>query len=515
MTEARVFTEEWEWNAEWADRFPWAGQGVDDEGRFELDRLSAGPIQMRALGPEGSRSDVLRLELETGERRDGVELVLRSRPRILGRVVAPDGSPVSEPQVTVRGGGGPGHCRTGEDGGFRCEGWDPGTYTLTARKAGVGQVAESVVLGDADVTVDLYLEPELVISGRIVTADGEPVADRVVRVLQPAAGFSDSLTERTAADGSFTIRGVHEGTYELLVESPSDPTALLAPYLYPEPIVVRDGLSVTGLEVRLEVTTVLRGVLHGLSEGELARAVVAAQEAGAEGLPRMLAGEVGEGGRYEIDGIGPGTWTVMAVGPERVAQAREEIEILPGEEDPVLDLTLVRGVALAGRVLLGGNPWAGAMVGMLEAAGMTTTDLGGRFELPGIPAGRQQILLAGGSLEEGMTLVTREVDVEEGREVVIDVAVGRVHGLVTGPDGPLAGAPVALSPVIPGLPDNLPLIPRSVTTAPDGRFMIDRVAAGSYVITFQKPGYRPITQELHVTGGEIELPPVVLEPEDP
>lgn len=514
VTEARVSTKEWEWNAGWTDRFPGAGR-VDDEGRFELDRLPAGPIQIRALGPEGSRSDVLRLELEAGERRDGVELVLRARPRILGRVVAPDGSPVSEPQVTVRGGRGPGHCQTGEDGGFRCEGWDPGTYTLAARKAGVGQVEKSVVLGDADVMVDLYLKPELVISGRVVTAEGEPVADRVVRAQPPAAGFFDSFTERTAADGSFTIRGVHEGTYELLVGSPSDPTGLLTPHRYPEPIVVRDGLSVTGLEIRLEATTVLRGVLHGLSEGEVTRAVVAAQEVGAEGLPRTLGGEVGEGGRYEIAGIGPGAWTVVAVGPERVAQARAKIEIRPGEEDPVLDLTLVRGVTVAGRVLLGGNPWAGAMVGMLEAAGMTTTDLGGRFELPGIPAGRQEIILAGGSLEEGMTLVTREVDVEEGREVVIDVAVGRVRGLVTGPNGPLAGASVTLSPVIPSLPDNLPLIPRVVTTASDGRFMIDRVAAGSYVITFQKPGYRPIARELHVTGGEIELPSVVVEPEDP
>ncbi len=514
VTEARVSTAEWEWNAGGANRFPGAG-GVDDEGRFELDRLPAGPIRMRALGPEGSRSDVLRLELEAGERRDGVELVLRARPRILGRVVAPDGSPVSEPQVTVQAGRGRGNCRTGEEGGFRCDGWDPGTYTLTARKAGVGQVAKSVVLGDTDVTVDLYLKPELVISGRIVTADGEPAADRVVRVQPPAAGFSDSFTERTAADGSFTIRGVHEGTYELVVGSRSDPTALLTPDRYPEPIVVRDGLSVTGLEIRLEVTTVLRGVLHGLSEGEVAQAVVVAQEAGAEGVPRTLGGEVGEGGRYEIEGIGPGAWTVVAVGPERVAQARAEIEILPGEEDPVLDLTLVRGVTLAGRVLLGGTPWAGATVGMLEAAGVSRTDLGGRFELPGIPPGRQEILLAGGSLKEGMTLVTREVDVEEGREVVIDVAVGLVRGLVTGPDGPLAGAPVTLSPVIPSLPDNLPLIPRFVTTASDGRFMIDRVAAGSYVITFQKPGYRPIARELHVTGGEIELPPVVVEPEDP
>jgi hypothetical protein len=515
VTEARVSHRERGWNGPWAGLFGYGEGRVDDDGRFELTGLDAGPVRLRALGPEGSRSDVVRLELEAGERVDGLELVLRSRPRILGRVLAPDGSPVPEARVSVRGGGTPRHCDTGDDGGFRCEGREPGRYTLAAQKDGVGQVEESVVLGETDLTVDLYLESELVISGRVVTADGEPVTDRVVRVQDPAQGFPGSVQEEIEADGSFTIRGVTEGTYELLVESYSDPMSLLTPHRHPEPIVVRDGLSVTGLEVRLEATTVLRGTLHGLSEGELAGTLVGAQEVGGEGFPRTLGGEVGEGSRYEIPDIGPGTWTVIAVGPEREAQARAEIEIQPREQDPVLDLTLVRGVTLAGRVLLDGEPWSGVAIGAIEAAGMATTDLGGRFELPGIPPGRQEILLAGGSLDEGMTVLTREVVVEEGREVVIDVAVGPVRGLVTGPEGPLAEVSVALAPEIPILPDNFPLIPRVVTTTADGRFLIDRVPAGTYSIAFATPGYAPVTHEIQVTGGKIELPPVVLEPAPP
>lgn len=507
VTEARVSTEE----SEWLGRY--AGSRVDDEGRFELGRLPAGPLRLRALGPEGEGSDVLRLELEAGERVDGLELVLRSRPRILGRVLAPDGSPVSQPRVVVRGGGPRRYCDSGEDGGFRCEGREPGTYTLAVHEEGVGQAEGRVVLDDTDVTVDLYLEPELVISGRVVTAGGEPVAGRVVRVQPRGHGFFDSPSDDTGADGSFTIRGVSEGTYELLVGSSSDPMSFLSPHRHPEPIVVQDGFSVTDVEIRLKHTTVLRGGLYGLPDDQLARALVGAEEVGAEGFPRTLGGVVASGGRYEIPGIGPGTWTVVAVGPERDAQARREIEILPGEVDPVLDLTFVRGVTLAGRILLDGDPWSGAGVAMLTAVGTTSTDLGGRFELPGIPPGRQEILLAGGSPKEGMTVVTQECDVEEGREVLIDVATGVVRGVVTSLEMPLASASVALSPVIPSLPDSFPLIPRLATTASDGSFVIERVPVGAYTISFDQPGYAPVNRELHVTSGEVELSPVILEPE--
>jgi hypothetical protein len=49
----------------------------------------------------------------------------------------------------------------------------------------------------------------------------------------------------------------------------------------------------------------------------------------------------------------------------------------------------------------------------------------------------------------------------------------------------------------------------------DGRFLIDRVPVGTYTLTIRKAGHLPLITEVRVTGGEIELAPVTLEPAPP
>jgi hypothetical protein len=112
---------------------------------------------------------------------------------------------------------------------------------------------------------------------------------------------------------------------------------------------------------------------------------------------------------------------------------------------------------------------------------------------------------------------------EEEGELDVDIRTGRVRGTVlSSVDAePLADATVHLVPTLvsaadPATGSRIPPEPvRSGSTTVAGRFLIDRVPAGTYTLTIEEEGHLPFTTELQVTGGEVELAPVVLEPAPP
>jgi hypothetical protein len=110
-------------------------------------------------------------------------------------------------------------------------------------------------------------------------------------------------------------------------------------------------------------------------------------------------------------------------------------------------------------------------------------------------------------------------------DVAVDLHLGpeqEVSGRVVLADGePAAGLRVRLHPVE---PDFVPTL--QATTAADGAFAVRGSLEGGYHLMIDRDGSPAgprrsragtlaFTTELHVTGGEVELPPVMLEPAPP
>jgi hypothetical protein len=390
---------------------------------------------------------------------------------------------------------------------------------VTAQVPGVGAGKIEVELGETDRTVDLHLEPEQEISGRVVTADGEPAPG--LRVLLPPVDPEGGmmLRETTAADGSFAFRGVLEGPYHLMVDRDVREVSPPPSYLYPEEIELPPGGSVTGLLVTLDTVTVVRGEILGASP-EAGGITISGRPNLEEGWKAPARGSFLDGGRYRIH-LTPGTWRIVASERGGGRSADEEIVIAPGETERILDLDLSPGLDLVGVVRVGGEPESGLEVRAVESPHVrAVTDLRGRFELHGLEPGRQRVVVAD---RYSRRLALREVVPEEEGELDVDIRTGRVRGTVlSSVDAePLADATVHLVPTLvsaadPATGSRIPPEPvRSGSTTVAGRFVIDRVPAGTYTLTIEEEGHLPFTTELHVTGAEVELPPVMLEPESP
>lgn len=483
---------------------------TDADGRFVLDDLPARPVRLTARTDEGSESAAVLLELAPGERYEGVELTVRTEPAFRVRVFRPNGEPAARASVYATSPDGSGSsCSPVAAGELECRGMRPGTYRMTAIEEGVGRIDREVDAGRVAPAIDLHLEPEIEVAGRVLGADGEPAAARMVmlRALTPA--FPPIHEATTTTDGSFVFRGVENGTFQLTVSFARGSRWLgTGSYEHPEEIVVSGGASVRGIVVRLEQRGGVAGRLLGLEEGEAGSIAVKATGPAEADFQRPVPGRVLADGRYEIAGLAPGTWRVDARSAESGTRGEGEVVVTPGAGDAILDLDLRRGLVLSGTVRAGGEPWSGVSISIPTALVYGEADAQGRFRLAGLEPGTYELILHD---RTGARAIRREARLEEDREIVIEVELGRVRGTVLSAVGmePIAGARVML---LRGNGEER-RHGGTTTTAVDGRFLLDRVPADAYVVEVEAPGHRSTAAELRVGEGDTTIPPIVLQPE--
>ena len=208
--------------------------------------------------------------------------------RLAGRVTdAATQAPIAGARVTVMQiaetehrtyGGTPLASLTDEQGRFAFDGLAEGAFQMEATKNGFASSREPMVsqtihlYSGKTMTFDIALKKGAVLTGRVVDARGEPLADMTIMVLRTVSDQPDQFpfmqgNNRTNDLGEFRVANLPEGPFVLMATPPGhEPfagqvgdTTVLAPTYYPattdrkaaQTVQARSGETSTGLEITM------------------------------------------------------------------------------------------------------------------------------------------------------------------------------------------------------------------------------------------------------------------------
>ncbi len=370
------------------------------------------------------------------------------------------------------------------------------------------------------------------LAGRVVRhGDGLPVPGATVRLLRPApiafwlkvpaTGRHDLLEVRSAPDGTFAfadvlpargyrvrahLAGLAPATspdLDLFAgESRTAPDLVLTPGARLSGRVVDPlGQPVAGAEVVVtwEIRSALQVVLTDL-----------------DAVPEVeQRARTDAAGRFALEGIEPGTKTLLARAPTGAEGGRARVAVVPGEPNEIGDVALPGPGVVAGIVAWAdGRPIAGARVFAAPRfeplVRSVATGADGGFRFGWLPAGDHLVL---GVLVPGMP-VHLEEGVSPGSEAVrIEFPLpGRIRGRVV---RAADGAPIERFEVDARLTrfehPMLGFVMTSVYQAlgptpvesPDGRFELGPLAPGAYRLRVAAPGLAPAQVEPVVVEGGV------------
>jgi hypothetical protein len=439
------------------------------EGRFRLEPLRAGSLELSVTAPGYLPFRTAPIELEEGGEYRGLVVALERGLELGGRVVDGAGAPVPGARVVPLDGRG---------------------RPLGPTGAGRDDLPPTRLLGDL-----LQLAP---------------------LDLSVGLGLLGERGASTDAEGRFLLRGLPAGTLRLLAterghaptEGPTVELAAGAPAA-PVEIVLRRGGSLVGR------------VLDRFGEPVAGALVFAATppERNRGGRGGLYQGRSGADGRYAIEAMAPGSYVVSTT---RADEAQNPLSFLgtltfdlvtvPGEGQVELDLldssaaaTRVFGTVRAGGVALGN--------GALFAADYQSDNLlgvdfkvarvggAGEYQFPGLAPGDYRFTYQNGDGE--VTLSAAVPDAPEFR-LDLDLPAGRLGGRVLADDSgePVRGAEVLLrrrgddgggSGLLGALLGRR-AAERSSRTAADGSFVFEAVEAGDYRLVVRGPRSGPERQ---------------------
>ncbi|WPB77902.1 carboxypeptidase regulatory-like domain-containing protein [Archangium violaceum] len=302
----------------------WQGKprtGAD--GRFQVRHLAAGSYRLyasarghdfdQAMNGLGDAEHDPGIKVRAGA--TGVRIVLEKLARIRGRVVRPDGTPVTRFLIDHR-------MVADSQGAFDLPITRSGKKTLAFTAPGLtGTTRELSLTQGVDAELgEVVLTQSREVRGRVVDAEtGAPVAGAEVAVDDDPSALERKLQHRngevrTAWDGTFTLPDVEERALTLGVEHPDYKQARVA-------LAARQGM----VTVALEVGATLKGEVHLANRRRFE--VIVWSPGGTASKARVV------GTEYERRGLPAGTYVVFIQTREAGAHHHSIRDVPPRQVD--------------------------------------------------------------------------------------------------------------------------------------------------------------------------------------
>jgi protocatechuate 3,4-dioxygenase beta subunit len=344
---------------------PERGETITDaEGRFRIDALAPGSYDVEAKADElyGEASEKIHLGLS--ESVEDVVIQVHPAFAVAGKVVIVESkAPCTEGRVTLVSDGQQHGGSIDEHGEVLVRAVLPGDYRVNVSCG--GHISEPeyepiVIVDQSRVELEWTVHTGLAIRGSVVDSNGAPVSD--VNVLarakggagDPRAQQTSSFSAGTEKDGSFELRGLLPGSYELDTWSnehtkPAEPVA----------VTLGEAADVDGVRLVLSASGRLVGIVRD-ENGEPMPGVDVQANPLATGWRSQNSARTGDDGRFEIARLEAGSyrvqaqleWTSMrAPGTTDDDIQGEVVEIVAGDEAEVELIVESRALSIRGRVV--------------------------------------------------------------------------------------------------------------------------------------------------------------------
>jgi hypothetical protein len=393
------------------DGVPFFAAISDSDGQFRFRGVGRGSYTLNASASHLATAEPQAVEADLSAPVEDVKCVLSPALSIAGRVVDKKKNPVvgaSVSMMSIRSFDWTGNddgVVTQTDGSFVFDHLMPGEYHVGVRDYELPRAARQLTLDKSDLT-DVVLEVEALgsIAGRVTRA-GKPVEGAYVNakaVDEKSRDFvSYASSTQADADGRFTLRGLHAGTYNVYAQSERVGAFTEGPR-----ITLADAEAKTGVEVEMELAGSIAGIVVDQNDAPVAGVHLSFSLLHGADVGQAT---TGEDGTFRASALSGGGDYIYEIRPAAAAQI--ELHPVDGKRFPPIPVkdgsTQVTGVrikiryerlSITGRVVTSSGEGAADVSVSAEpepqrgwAAPMATTDTAGRFTIRDLPEGTYTI----------------------------------------------------------------------------------------------------------------------------
>ncbi len=382
---------------------------------------------------------------------DDLVLTMEAESTISGKIVDANGAPQKDWRVMAQSkgkwyAGSSTSEKTNAQGEFKVEGLAPGTYQFqllqpSGRSYTYDADRQAVQIGAQEHVTGVVLMSEaasgLTISGRITNTAGKPVERASVNA-HNRSGSGSGYTN-TAKDGTYTLKGLPEGSYYLSI------------YHHEHSQDNREGVvpGSTNVDFVLEGRGSISGQVVQASTGKPLKEFEVMQRKGEyrkfdSYMNQEFVNMYSADGTFELKSVEVGTATVYARAPGYAMTWQVVDGVQAGQNIPGVTLGLERGQVIDGIVTdISGNPISGASIYLgpvpreweRERNAATNSDKEGRFKLDSVSS--ETTLISAYHIDYAPASVPVQPGATSEIQIVLSFG-GMVEGSVT-----LGGAPVA------------------------------------------------------------------------